>query len=330
MVNYRSRDKSHVKANKWRIIMKMFKVMLFSLLLISGANALAGGFDTDISDYSFDSLASVDHSSTRTPVLKDYVEKYLQTEAVKKGIKGEVDLSEFKYTFGSKNGSHAACKKIEVANNQIVANNVVHVIKLSMNPLSPGSIFGVIHHELGHALYLEKKLEAAQNYRTGERKETFHREEVAEEEFADAAVPDDKKMLKNERNHFRIAHIFTFFRLLNQNFSWQVKPLDNGKYSIKISIPGAPTSTFFGKIKNFTTALKVRRDFSEPMNEMKAQIMDTSNEFHDDHHPSAYRRAYYFDGRLKALEVKERESSIEKGNLLSNHVEQLTTSDVLS
>jgi len=332
-------------------MVKPFKRVLMGAILFTGINVMAGGFDADSSndildnsdDASESCLDDAGHRIVRYHLFRDCVESYIQAAAKEKGIKKPVKLVSLDYSFMNPDAYTIALDK---DNGEVVS----HTVGIVMNPLIPASMLSMLHHELGHMLFREKynqfkhrqieeraKIKVRLPYGPSalidcnykyllRRKEEIHQELFAEEQFADAAVPDNKAMLKAERSNSRFMHVMDYF--VSKNI--KIRKIDNNRS--EVSSIDISQMSLTDKIKILLPfALNERRTFSKPMDETKARELENFKKIYlDDTHPSFYRRAYYFDDRIKALEAKERSVSIEKGAAFNDHVEQLTTSDLLS
>lgn len=156
---------------------------------------------------------------------------------------------------------------------------IVHRLTLDIFPARVFGTMAVIHHELGHAKFHEdypEKNSYLNEYRGfSSLWEVFHerhfkahyKDLVAEEQFADAAIPDEQPLLKAARDvHAMVAQELEF---------------------PEVGLSG------------------MRIDFAVPMSEFLANICDKLRYGWLQGHPSSFRRAHDFDARLKALKAEK-------------------------
>jgi len=319
---------------------------LYTLLFLMGfivTRLNAGGFDADISDWAHDGVSAEDFPLIKQYNLKDYVQAYVQAAAKEKGIKAPVIVDSVELSlFYSEEGRYDCSTDDNVERRKESISKglppIVHKLCLGVQLFRLHGSLAVIHHELGHAksaescpekwLAMEKedgyvcdlgsKSSRISQWFQGfqKRKKELYNYVYQQEQYADAAIPDDKKLLKAERNALVLHHAACSFMRTALSADSESELLTAGKLA------------YYKKLFHGTEIL----DFSKAFDESKAQDWDKwmHESIFEDYHPSDYRRAHYFNDRLKGIEAKELTQSIAKGNLLDQFSQELTTGDMLS
>lgn len=304
--------------------------------------------ESDISDWARDGVSAEDFPLIEQKSLKDYIEKYVQELAQKKGVKAPVVVTalEVKQFIPEKGSCSTAFDDDEERAEESLSRGAppfVHELNLGLSLFNPSLTIAIIHHELGHAKFAEEHPEKNPNINPArdkewnyvlvdgpksnrflqwvrgfqKRKELLYKDRYSEEQVADAAVPGNKGLLKAFRDHFKFQHGFGCFcrnaDLVLADFTKKENPTRADKLSALKKI-----------FQGFESI-----DFSKPMDEAKAKECDLFHREDNDEHPSGYRRAYYFDSRLKAVEAQDRARSVAKGELFSQFSSELTAGDML-
>jgi hypothetical protein len=168
--------------------------------------------------------------------LRDCVQSYLEAAAKEKGIQFHVFLDELYLLVLTADGS--ICSKIgeKVENRQQSTSKnslpIEHHLSLGVNIFKPYLTMATIHHELGHAKFTEKHPKTSPNLNNSrdkecqyvlhdgpksnrlsqwihsfhKRKEQLYKDRFQQEQYADAATPDDKKLLKAAQQDYASAH----------------------------------------------------------------------------------------------------------------------------
>lgn len=346
-----------------------FKKALFVALLVITDNLCAGGFNADITDWS-KTVGQTSLGYYDKDYVPKSAERLVTKWARQVGVTGPVKLkpSEKEAAFEGgfedeeKNISNSSSDEDESLKDDYAnyfKKNLIHLKKerlkvlttpCFLQPLSSSfyETKGIIHHELGHALLNEqtinKDLKVAEQYHNttvqdavflwcflkNKVRNSFYKNQLHEEIFADETVPQEKKVLKATRDLFAREHLTkihdkndrSFLDLEKENLSSDEKKLLLPCLSTLSAILSLFNGSFTYLTAHDITNLKSSPiDFSQPMHEDQAKAWDHFHRWDGDEHPSHYRRAYNFHNRYIALEQKDCAA-------LEEHVGSLTSSDL--
>ncbi|PKN03650.1 hypothetical protein CVU75_01190 [Candidatus Dependentiae bacterium HGW-Dependentiae-1] len=231
-------------------------------------------------------------------LLHTVMQNYLQLFAKNMGIKGQVILASLQLSYQEDGAMYTGLQKANRKEKLFFYSSAqatklakklsfIHPVFLTASPWHEWHTVAIMQHELGHAKYYEEHPEKNPNFVSAATKlvekalprchvKTHYKDLYMAELFADAAIPNKKELLLASRDHFKLLA--------------EIEIFDDFYFSSENSIQ---------KLVSWRDKL----NFSCPMDEHLAQELEAWHYKNNQYYPSAYRRAYTFDARLKALEA---------------------------